>query len=248
MAERLLNKVAVLTGAGGGIGRAIAGQFLSEGAKVVLFGRRHETLEGIARTAPARALSVAGDVTVAGDLVQLVDATRRRFGEIDVLLPCAGVARSLALEACTEQAVGEQFAVNVSGVLQTVRLCLPLLREGAAVLFLTACLPEMNLPGLSIHNAGKAALTSLAQSLAVELAPRGIRVNSIAPGPIDSPLWKSSALPDGVLHELSKRLGQPDGVAETAVFLASEAAQDISGQEFVVAETSSKCPGSQGQQ
>ncbi len=243
MAERLLNKVAVITGAGGGIGRAIAEQFLGEGAKVVLFGRRDETLEEIAQTAPARALSVVGDVTVAGDLAQLVGAMRRRFGEIDVLLPCAGVARALALEACTEQAVAEQFAVNVIGALQTVRFCLPLLGEGATVLFLTAHLPQINLPGLSIHNAGKAALTSLTQSLAVELAPRGIRVNSIAPGPIDTPLWADADLPADVLHELSKRLGRPEDVAETAVFLASEAAQNISGQEFVVSGTAPGSPG-----
>ena len=248
MAERLLNKVAVITGASGGIGRAIAEQFLSEGAKVVLFGRTYETLEQIAQTAPARALSVAGDVTIAADLAQLVDATRKRFGDVDLLLPCAGVAKSLALESCTKQAVDEQLDVNVTGALQAVRTCLPLLKEGAAVLFLAACLPQTDLPGLAIHNAGKAALTSLAQSLAVELAPKGIRVNSIAPGPIDTPLWKSADLPNDVLRNLEKRLVPPEDVAETAVFLASDATRNISGQEFVVSGTPLIRSGWQGQE
>ena len=243
MAERLLNKVAVVTGGGSGIGRAIALRFLGEGAKVVVFARTRADLEDVAAGAPARTLAVDGDVSNIADLRRLVAATTRRFGGVDVLVPAAGIARAVLLAECTADALDEQFRVNFTGALETVRVFLPHLNEGAAVLFITACSKPAVVPGLGVHSASKAALARAAQSLAVELAPRKIRVNSIAPGPVATPFWEKLGLPADVLKSVRSRaearllageLCRPDDVAQAAVFLASDAAGNIIGQEIVV--------------
>ena len=243
MAERLLNKVAVVTGAGSGIGRAIAEQFLNEGAKVAVFARTRSHLEEIEALAPARVLVVDGDVTNSEDLNQLVAATTRRFGNVDVLVPNAGIARVVPFAECTPEAVQKQFDVNFSGALQTVRAFLPHLNRNSSVLFITTFLTQVGFPGLSIYNASKAALKSLAQTLALELADQKIRVNCIAPGPIATPLWGKVGLPEDVLQQTAElinqklipgKFGKPQDIAEAAVFLASDASQNIFGQEIVI--------------
>lgn len=243
MAARLLNKVAVITGASSGIGRSIAETFLHEGAKIAIFARSRGKLEEIEARAPARVLVVEGDVTRGEDLAGLVAAATRRFGGVDVLVPGAGIARVVPFAESTPEAVREQFDVNFTGALETARLFLPHLNRNASVLFITAFLTQVGFPGLAIYNAGKAALKSAAQTLALELAGRKIRVNCIAPGPIATPLWGKLGLPEDVLQQtagkISERLipgkfGRPEDVAETAVFLASDAAANIYGQEIVV--------------
>lgn len=243
MAERLLNKVAVITGAGSGIGRAIAEQFLNEGAKVAVFARTRSQLEEIEELAPARVLVVDGDVTNSVDIEQLVAATTRRFGNVDVLIPNAGIARVVPFADCTHEVVQEQFDVNFSGALQTLRAFLPYLNRNSSVLFITTFLTQVGFPGLSIYNASKAALKSLAQTLALELADQQIRVNCIAPGPIATPLWGKVGLPEDVLQQTAEainqklipgKFGKPEDIAEAAVFLASDASQNIFGQEIVI--------------
>ena len=243
MAERLLNKVAVVTGAGSGIGRAIAEQFLNEGAKIAVFSRTRSQLEEIEELAPARVLVVDGDVTNSADLEQLAAATARRFGNVDVLVPNAGIARVVPFAECTQERIQEQFDVNFTGAFQTVRTFLPHLNRNSSVLFITTFLTQVGFPGLSIYNASKAALKSLTQTLALELADQKIRVNCIAPGPIATPLWGKVGLSENVLKQTAEtinqklipgKFGQPEDIAEAAVFLASDASHNIFGQEIVV--------------
>lgn len=243
MTDRLFNKVAVVTGASSGIGRSIAEHFLNEGAKVVVFARRSEPLEELEARYPARTLVVDGDVTSEVDLQRLAEATRRRFGRVDILVPNAGLARVIPLEASTREAINETFDVNFHGALQTVRTFLPDLNEGSAILFITTFLTQVGFPGLAAYSASKAAVKSLAQTLAAELGSRGIRVNSIAPGPIDTPIWNSVGLSEDQLKSVAEKIrqrlvsgefGKPEEIAETAVFLASDAARNIQGQEIVV--------------
>ncbi|WP_417385263.1 SDR family NAD(P)-dependent oxidoreductase [Gimesia sp.] len=243
MSDRLFNKVAVVTGASSGIGHAIAEFYLNEGAKVVAFARRVELLEELEARFPARTLVVDGDVTSASDLNRLSSATERRFGRVDILVPNAGLARVIPIEDSTREAINETFDVNFHGALQTVRTFLPVLNEKAAIIFITTFLTQVGFPGLAAYSASKAALKSLAQTLAAELGPRGIRVNSIAPGPVATPLWDSVGLnPEqlkSVAQTVSSRLipgkfSQPEEIAEVAVFLASDAARNIFGQEIVV--------------
>lgn len=243
MRGKLLNKIAVVTGAGSGIGRAVAERLLAEGAKLAVFGRSRGPLDDLAETAPARVLVVEGDATVAADRERLAAITVRRFGGVDVLVPAAGIARVVPFAECTEDVVEEQWRVNFAGAMQTVRVFLPHLSEGAAVLFVGGFVSRTAASGLSVFAATKAALAALARTLAVELAPRGIRVNCLSPGPTETPLWEKAGLGGAELKSLKKRLsgrvarggfGSPDEVAEAAVFLVSDAARNIVGQEVVV--------------
>lgn len=243
MTQLLLNKVAVITGAGSGIGRATAERFLAEGAKVVAFTRTGAPLEKIAARAPARVLAVHGDVTNPGDVGRLVTATTRRFGEVDVLIPCAGIARLAPFAESDPEEIEEQYRVNFLGAASTVREFLPHLNPSAAVIFITARLRETAGFSLGAFNATKAAVAALARSLALELAPRGIRVNCIAPGPTATPMWNKTGLPPKKAEELlgamkrqspGRKLADPADVADVALFLASDGARHIVGQELVV--------------
>ena len=241
MPQTLLNKVAVITGGGSGIGRAMAELFLNEGAKVVLFARNAAPLDEVAALTPARVLTVTGDVTVGEDLARLATAASRRFGQIDILVPAAGIARLAPLVHANASQIDVQLQVNFLGTLNTVRTFVPHLNSNAAVICLTGRMREGC--GLGAFNATKAAVAATARSLAVELAPRHIRVNCIAPGPTDTPMWyKTGVSPKQTEQLLSKmtgplktaRLGTPQDVAEVALFLASESAGHITGQEIVV--------------
>lgn len=238
----MLNKVAVVTGAGSGIGRAIATRYLSEGAKVVVFGRARAPLEEIEAAAPARVLVVEGDVRNTADLEQLARATTRRFARVDVLVPAAGCARYSPIAESSIAHLAEQFDVNVTGASETVRVFLSELATQSSIIFITDALNRLGQPGLGAYLASKAAVASLARTLAVELAPRGIRVNCLAAGPVDTALWAKLGLAPAKAQKLTAELVKRtfdgkfvsvESVAESAVFLASDAASSIRGQEIV---------------
>jgi NAD(P)-dependent dehydrogenase (short-subunit alcohol dehydrogenase family) len=241
--KRLEGKIAVVTGAGSGIGRSIVEHFVAEGAQVIAFARNGYSVQALESANPGKVIAVSGDVTHQDDLERLVKTAVDRFGAIDILVPNAGIARVVSFADSTAEAFSEQFSVNLFGAAETARLFVPHIRKGGSIQFITTFLTQVGFPGLAIYSASKAALKSLSQTLAAELAPKGVRVNSIAPGPIATPLWASVGLPpdalDAVAEKISTRLmpgafGQPEDIAETAVFLASDAAKNIYGQEIVV--------------
>lgn len=243
MSNRLEGKIAVVTGAGSGIGKAIVERYVAEGAKVVAFSRNADPLTALAEAHLGKVTAVPGDVTQPTDLQRLVAATRETHGGVDIVVPNAGIARVVPFEDSTAAAFHTQFSVNLLGAIETVRLFLPHIRKGGSVQFITTFLTQVGFPGLGIYSASKAALKSFSQTLAAELAPRGIRVNSIAPGPIGTPLWGTVGLPPETLEAVAKSVtarlmpgafGDPADIAETSVFLASDAAKNIFGQELVV--------------
>ena len=216
--------------------------FSTKGPRSSIFGRQRAPLDAVAELAPARVLAVAGDVTRSADLDQLVRDTNRRFGHVDVIVPAAGMAQLVPSVECSSAEVSEQFAVNFIGAIETVRLFLPSLASPAAVLFVTGSLANSGQPGFGIYNASKAAVAAFAQSLAVELAPRKVRVNCLSPGPMDTPFWGKLVASTAKLkrlqeewagHSLTQAPGNADDVAEAAVFLASDAAKSICGQEII---------------
>jgi NAD(P)-dependent dehydrogenase (short-subunit alcohol dehydrogenase family) len=228
MPQRLLNKIAVISGATGALGPAIVARFLAEGAKVVAFGRNRARLDELAAIAPARVLVVEGDVTKPVDIENLVTTSVRRFGGVDVLVPAAGISGTASLEDCTPEFVSAMFAVNFQGALEMVRLFQRHLNPGASIVFLTNATKAAPLEGLGPFAASKAALASLAKSLAAELAPRSIRVNCLAP--TMSPERARGEASAEVRH-LQRRAQH---VAETVVFLSSDESAGICGQELIV--------------
>jgi NAD(P)-dependent dehydrogenase (short-subunit alcohol dehydrogenase family) len=239
MAQRLLNKVAVVTGATGSLGRAIVQGFLAEGARVVVFGRNRGRLDELAGLATARVLVVEGDVTNSGDLESLVATTIRRFGGVDVLVPAAGILQPATLVEATPEFVAPMFAVNWHGALETVRLFERHLNAGASVVFLTTPAAGVARAGFGPFSASKAALSSLARTLAVELSPRGIRVNCVAPVQTDALSRDTSAKLEGDTKgnaAVPSRLDSAtsEQVADAVLFLASNDAAGITGQELIV--------------
>jgi NAD(P)-dependent dehydrogenase (short-subunit alcohol dehydrogenase family) len=241
--SRMQNKVAVITGGNSGIGLATAKAFVKEGAKVALLGRDSETLDAAVAELGDAALGIRGDVTSPEDLDRLFSTVEQQLGKIDVLFVNAGVAQVRPIDAVDEAHFDLIFGVNVKGAYFTVQKAVPLLNDGASVILNTSVANQTGNANFSVYSASKAALRSLARTLSAELVDRGIRVNAISPGPIETPIYGRLELPEQVIDELAeqfssrvplKRFGSPDEIASGVVFLASADSSFILGHELVV--------------
>ena len=240
---RLAGKTALVAGGTTGIGFAAAERFDAEGARVAITGQNADRLATAARALGDDVLAIRADAGRPADLDALAAKIGSDFGGLDVLFVNAGIAQFAPAAESDEALFDRIFGVNTKGAFFTVQRLLPQLRDGASVIFNTSVANQLGMPGATIYSASKAALRSMVRTLAVELAPRRIRVNAVSPGPIETPIFGKSGLSteqvEGfVTHITSRvalgRLGQPEEVANAALFLASDEASFVTGDELVV--------------
>jgi len=243
--KRLECKVAVVTGGNSGIGLATAKRLQEEGAQVAIAGRNAQTLEEAAQSMGNGVVAVQADVTVLSDIDRLYQTVAQELGRIDVLFVNAGVGKFAALIDTSESLYDEIFAINTKGAYFTLTKAIPYLNDGASIVLiaLSPINPPWRRPGTSAYSAAKAALRAVAQTAAVELAPRGIRVNVVSPGPTLTPIYQQAGLSkektEERLDQISttvplSRLGKPEEVASVVAFLASSDASYITGEEIHV--------------
>jgi len=236
MTQRLSGRVALITGAAGGIGGAIATRFASEGCKIIALDR----VEG-----------AAGDIRLLCDLGDEA-SLKRAAGEIagsglepDIVVHAAALGGSRRTMATTSDFLQQMFAVNVGAALQLAQIYAPAMqaRKRGCFLFVSSINSTYATPGLAAYAASKAALDSLMRTLALELAPDNVRVNSIRPASIDTPLWRGgmnaqpdpqSAIAANIKRHPLGRIGRPDDVAALALFLCSDEAAWITGVDYQV--------------
>jgi len=241
--KRLEGKVAVVTGGNSGICLATVKGVQEEGAKVAIAVRSRKTLDEAVKTIGNGVVAVQADVAKFTDVDKLYAEVSRKLGKIDVLFVNAGVAKFAPFADTSETSYDEQFDINIKGAYFTIQKALPFLNDGASIILNTSVVGNKGSAGASAYSATKAALRSLARTAAAELVGRGIRVNAVAPGPIVTPIFGKTGLPQEALDEFAKdvlsrvpmkRFGQPEEVAGAVAFLASQDASYITGVELNV--------------
>src|SRR6266446_4704325 len=236
MSQNGSRPTALITGGTSGIGLATARILHEQGFAVLVTGQNPQTIAAAQRSLPGEIAVLRADARILADADRVAGELKQRFGRVDFAFLNAGIIRLLPLEAVDEAAFDEHFDINVKGQFFTLQKVLPLLAEGGSVLFASSVGAHKGFPGWSVYSATKGAL-------AAELAPRGIRVNALCPGAIDTPAFDKLALPVEMIAALRqgmprslplRRLGTAAEVAEVVAFLASPGARYITGTTIEV--------------
>ena len=239
--KKLQDKVAVITGGTTGIGQAAARLFHEQGARVYITGRNEKTLAEAQKNLPADIVAIRSDASRLEEIDALAADIKDKAGRIDVLYINAGVAKFLPFESITPDIFDEMFNINFRGAYYTIQKLLPLMGEGSSIVLTTSIAADLGMATSSAYGATKAALSSLARTLSNELAPRGIRVNEVSPGPIETPIYGKLGMPQdqvegfkGMMSDLVpvKRFGSAEEVAKAALFLASSDSSYLLGSKI----------------
>lgn len=234
---------ALITGGTTGIGRATARLLHEQGFAVLVTGNNPETIAAAQRDLPDAVAILRADSRSVDDADKVAAEVGRRFGKLDVAFLNAGIGRMLPIEAIDEATFDEHFAVNVKGQYFTLQKTLPLMSEGGSVIFTGAIGAHMGIPNWSVYTATKGALLAMVRALAAELAPRGIRVNSVSPGPINNAAFDKLGLPPDAIAAFREaiptrvplgRFCAEEEIARAVAFLASPAASFITGVDIPV--------------
>jgi NAD(P)-dependent dehydrogenase (short-subunit alcohol dehydrogenase family) len=243
MAERFRDRVVVILGGSSGIGKAAAHAFCEEGAQVVIVGRNPQTLRSAAAEIGGP-MPITCDLQDVRQIAELFGEVSRKLERVDVLFANAGVLTLLPIERMTEEEWDRVQNTNLKGMFFCIKYALPLMPRGSAIVLNGSTAAHRGGASASAYSTSKAAVAALGRSLAAEFVDRGIRVNTVSPGPVDTAIFDRArgSLPDAVaaLREDQrncvpmKRMGHPEEVAAAVLFLASDAASFITGTELLV--------------
>ena len=237
--SKLDGKIAIVTGGNSGIGYASAKEFKSRGATVVITGRNSDKVHTAAKELGVK--GIVADVERISAIEDLVEQVKNDFGKVDVLFVNAGVFKPAPIGQISEEMFDHQIGINFKGAVFTTEKFLPILNDGASIINLSSINAYTGMPNTAIYAASKAALNSYTRTAATELAPRKIRINSVNPGPIATPIFEKTGLDEEQLKDLGqamqdriplKRYGQPEEIAKLVSFLASDDASFITGSEY----------------
>jgi len=234
---RMTGKVALVVGGAKGIGYAIAERLAGEGAIVYLTGRKGDETEQAAQKIGRGAIGLIADASVAQDVAEAVATVRRDHGRIDALVLNAGISEPSSIHDETAEHFDHHFKVNVRSQVLGVQAALPIMVEGSSVVLIGSIAGSAGVAGNGTYSATKAAVRSYARTWTAELAPRGIRVNVVSPGPTDTAMMAATSeeLRNALIGMIPlKRMGRPDEVAAAAAFLLSDDASYIAGVELHV--------------
>lgn len=243
MSQKLLNKIALITGGSSGIGFATAKRFISEGAYVFITGRRQAELEAAATQLGDNCAGIRCDVSNLVDLDRLFDVIRKQKVKLDVLFANAGGGTLVPLGQITEEHFDKTFDTNVRGLLFTVQKALPLMPPGSSIILNASITSIKGNPAFSVYSASKAAVRSFARSWTLDLKKFQIRVNAISPGVVPTPGYDLLGLSREQVEDFINvqaaniplgRVGTPDEIAKAVVFLASEDSSFVNGIELFV--------------
>jgi NAD(P)-dependent dehydrogenase (short-subunit alcohol dehydrogenase family) len=240
--NNLKGKTAVVTGGNSGIGYATAQQLIGQGAKVLITGRKHDQVMEAAKN--LNAIGVASDQSDLSQITKLVKKASEEFGRVDILFINAGSFALVPFDQVTEEFYDDFLDANLKGVFFTLQKFLPILNGNASVILMSAGGTKASgAVGSSVYYITKAAINSMVRSLAIELAPRGIRINAVLPAAIDTPIFSKFGLPEEALPNLMnslkdaiplKKIGTASDVASLVVFLASDGASFVTASEYVI--------------
>jgi NAD(P)-dependent dehydrogenase (short-subunit alcohol dehydrogenase family) len=241
--SRLKGKTALITGGSSGIGLATARLFRDEGARLAITGRNKDRLAAAEEQLGSDVLAIQSEAGSLSEIESLMEQVKNRFNQLDVLFLNAAAANPAPIEYVSEAQFDEVMNVNFKGIFFTIQKALPLLSSNASIIVTTSITNKTGSPNFSVYGASKAALRSLVQSLGLALVNRGIRINAINPGPIETGGFNRLELPKEVMQAIRsdiegrspvKRFGTPEEVAKVALFLASDDSSFVVGEEIVV--------------
>ena len=240
---RLANKTALITGGSSGLGLATAKLFVAEGAKVAITGRNRDTLAAAAKEIGPNVLALNADVTDVAATEAAIKKAADKFGKLDILFANAGIPGQTPVGGASLDIFEQIIGTNLTAVFFTVQSALPYLNDGASIILNGSVISVLGSPGYSAYAASKAGVRAMARVMVSELSPRGIRVNVVAPGAIRTPIWGAATATPEAEKAFNARIGrstplrgvgEPEHVANTVLFLASDEAAHIQGQELFI--------------
>ncbi|MFI7345659.1 SDR family NAD(P)-dependent oxidoreductase [Streptomyces sp. NPDC049936] len=237
--NRFTGKTVLVTGGTSGMGLATAHRLVTEGAYVIVTGRTRARVDSAVHRIGPHASGIVADAADLDAVDTLMETVRDRHGRLDCLFANAGTGTFMPFESITEPDFDHALDVNFKGVFFTVQKALPLLADGGSIVINASWTLHRGNSVLTLYSATKAAVHNLARALAASLAPRAIRVNSVSPGYIDTPMYPADALTAAEAEAvtgriLADRFGRPEEVAAAVAFLASGDASYVNGQDLVI--------------